>query len=79
MAIFESEKKRKEEAANLYSQKYPLSDSISSLQNSLNLANVELVGLRMTNLKLQELFVLDKEILLLYLIELCSYKIKLKI
>jgi hypothetical protein len=46
MAIFESEKKRKAEAANLYSQKYLLSDSISSLQNSLNLANVELVGLK---------------------------------
>lgn len=46
MAIFESEKKRKAEAENLYSQKYPLSDNISSLQNSLNLANVELVGLK---------------------------------
>lgn len=46
MALFGGEKQRKEEAANLYSQKYPLSDSISSLQNSLNLANVELVGLK---------------------------------
>jgi hypothetical protein len=46
MALFGGEKQRKEEAANVYSQKYPLSDSISSLQSSLNLANVELVGLK---------------------------------
>jgi hypothetical protein len=46
MAIFGGEKQRKTEAANVYSQKYPLSDSITSLQSSLNSANVELVGLK---------------------------------
>ena len=46
MGIFDGEKTRIKEADNTYAQKYPLSDTISSLQNSLNLANVELVGLK---------------------------------
>lgn len=46
MAIFGGEKQRKAEAASTYSQKYPLSDNVASLQSSLNLANVELVGLK---------------------------------
>lgn len=46
MALFGGEKARKEESEALYSQKYPLSDNISSIQSSLNLANVELVGLK---------------------------------
>jgi hypothetical protein len=66
MAIFGGEKKRKTEAANVYSQKYPLSDSITSLQSSLNSANVELVGLKNSK---PETSGLDKETLLLYLIE----------
>ena len=43
MGIFDGQKKK---ANDSYAQKYPLSDSISNLQASLNAANVELVGLR---------------------------------
>lgn len=46
MGIFDGEKTRIKETDNTYAQKYPLSDTISSLQNSINLANVELVGLK---------------------------------
>jgi hypothetical protein len=46
MAIFGGEKKRIKEADNSYAQKYPLSNTIPSLQSSLNLANVELVKLK---------------------------------
>ena len=46
MALFGSEKARKNEASNLYAQKYPLSNNVGSLQSSINLANIELVGLK---------------------------------
>jgi hypothetical protein len=43
MGLFDGQKKK---ANDSYSQKYPLSDSISNLQAAVNAANVELVGLR---------------------------------
>jgi hypothetical protein len=43
MGLFDGQKKK---ANDSYSQKYPLSGSISNLQASVNAANVELVGLR---------------------------------
>jgi len=46
MGIFDGEKTRVADANNSYAQKYPLSDSISNLQASVNAANVDLVGLR---------------------------------
>jgi hypothetical protein len=46
MALFESEKKRVSEASSSYAQKYPLSDNISNLQASVNVANLDLVSLR---------------------------------
>ena len=46
MALFESEKKRLSEASSSYAQKYPLSDNISNLQASVNVANLDLVSLR---------------------------------
>jgi hypothetical protein len=46
MGLFESEKTRVTEASNSYAQKYPLSDNISNLQASVNVANLDLVSLR---------------------------------
>lgn len=46
MALFGSEKARKDEASNIYAQKYPMSNNVSNLQSSVNLANIELVGLK---------------------------------
>ena len=43
MGLFDGQKKKTNDS---YAQKYPLSDSISNLQDSVNAANVELVGLR---------------------------------
>jgi len=41
-----SEKARKDEAAQTYTDKYPLSNSVDELQTTLGLANIELVNLR---------------------------------
>lgn len=46
MAIFGGEKARKEDAEQSYVEKYPLSNSLDSLQKTIGLANIELVGLR---------------------------------
>jgi hypothetical protein len=46
MAIFGGEKARKEETEQSYVDKYPLSNSLDSLQKTIGLANIELVGLR---------------------------------
>ena len=43
MGLFDGQKKKTNDS---FAQKYPLSDSISNLQASVNAANVELVGLR---------------------------------
>lgn len=43
MGLFDGQIKKTNDS---YAQKYPLSDSISNLQASVNAANVELVGLR---------------------------------
>jgi UDP-N-acetylglucosamine:LPS N-acetylglucosamine transferase len=46
MGLFGGEKARKNETEQSYVDKYPLTNSIDDLQKNLNLANIELVGLK---------------------------------
>ena len=46
ITIFGGEAQRKAEATNTFAKKYPITSDISAIQDNINKANVELVGLR---------------------------------
>jgi hypothetical protein len=46
ITIFGGEEQRKAEATNTFAKKYPITSDVSAIQDNINKANVELVGLR---------------------------------
>jgi hypothetical protein len=46
ITIFGGEAQRKAEASNTFAKKYPITTDVSAIQDNINKANVELVGLR---------------------------------
>ena len=46
ITIFGGEAQRKSEATNTFAKKYPITSDVSAIQDNINKANVELVGLR---------------------------------
>jgi hypothetical protein len=46
ITIFGGEEQRKAEATNTFAKKYPITSDVSAIQDNINKANVELVGLK---------------------------------